>query len=65
MNCIGIQIEIVARRLFGESDVPPQIRIDGMLYDEVAMLLEEGLDGGWKDIDGAAGDETMYVESPG
>ena len=45
ISSIGIQIEIVAGRLFRESDIPPQIRINGMLHDETPMLFVKGPDG--------------------
>ena len=65
IHSIRIQIEIMARRLFRESNIPPQIRIDRMLHDETPMLFVKRPDGGWKYIDGTRCDKAMNVEPPG
>ena len=65
ISSIGIQIEIVARRFFRESNIPPQIRIDGMLHDEIPMLFEKRPDCDWKYIDGTGCDKAMNVKPPG
>jgi hypothetical protein len=55
----------MAGRLFHESNVTPEIRVDGMLHDEIPMLLVKRPEGGRKQINGAAGDEAMNVKPPG
>ena len=65
IRAVGVEVEEMVRRLFGEAGVAPQIRIDRTLDDERPVRLEKRAERLGKDVDGARDDELVRLESPG
>ena len=64
VRTVRVNVQEVPRRLVGEPCKAPQIGIDRVLDDELAIGLEECTNLRRKLIDGAAHDKLVRLEAP-